>query len=500
MSDGAQTQRSAGPADQGPDLRHGTSQARWVIAATVLGSGMVFLDSTVVNVALPAIADDLDTSLAGLQWTVNAFLVTLSSLLLLGGSLGDRLGRRRVFVAGLVTFTAASVLCGVAPNTGFLVIARALQGAGGALLVPGSLAIISSSFHPDDRGRAIGTWSGLSGVSTAVGPFLGGWLIDALTWRLIFLINVPIAVVAVLIAQRHVPETRTYDDEPLDFAGASLITIALAAISYAAIEHGGGVSIAAGVLGAVALGAFLVVEAVSSHPMLPLRVFRSRQFTGSNITTFAVYAGLSAALFFVVLRLQYSLGYSPLEAGASLVPFTLILLVLSPVAGQVGQRIGPRTPMTIGPLVVAVSMWLFSQISPGDSYSTGVLPAVSVFGLGMAITVAPLTSAVLASVRDEMAGVAAGVNNAVSRLAGLLAVAALPALAGFATDASIAAGLDEAYETALSLSAILCVLGGVSSAVLVRKAKPTRTTIQPSLFQACQDPCVEQPPESRAVA
>src|SRR5262245_6995343 len=257
-----------------PAVRFGSPAARWVLAATVLGSGIAFLDGTVVNVALPAIGDDLDASLTALQWIINAYLVTLSALLLLGGSLGDRFGRRRVFVWGLAGFTAGSIACGLAPTSGFLIAARALQGVGGALLVPGSLSIIAATFHPDDRAKAIGAWSGLAGVASSVGPFLGGWLIDAVSWRLVFLINVPLALVAGAISVRHVPEPRSPVEGPLDILGSALVTVALAGISYAAIEHGGTASVFAAVIGAVALIAFVVVERRSANPMLPLDIFR----------------------------------------------------------------------------------------------------------------------------------------------------------------------------------------------------------------------------------
>lgn len=473
-----------------PGLRYGTPQAWWTIAAVVLGSGIVFLDGTVVNVALPAIGGDLGTTLGGMQWTVNAYLVTLSSLLLLGGSMGDQLGRRRVFVAGLVVFTVASVLCGLAPTTGFLVAARALQGVGGALLVPGSLSILAATFHPDDRARAIGAWSGMAGVTSSLGPFLGGWLIDAFTWRLIFFINVPLAVIAIAVTVRHVPETRAPVRQPLDLGGAALVTIALAGISYAAIEQGASTQPVAAAIGVVAMGTFLLYEHRSAHPMLPLGVFRSRQFSGANLTTFAVYAALSAAFFLVTLRLQISLGYSALEAGVSFFPFTLLMLWLSPKAGQLSQRVGPRIPMTVGPLTAASGMVVFSRIAPGDHYATSVLPAVVLFGLGMAITVAPLTATVLASVSDAMTGVASGVNNAVSRLAGLLAVAVLPALAGIAIDQSLADALAEGYATALQMAAALCAVGGLISLLLVRRAAPIRAVVHPSPQIACGDPCL----------
>lgn len=475
----------------GPSVRYRSPAGRWVLAATVLGSGIAFLDGTVVNVALPAISGDLGASVAGLQWILDAYLVTLSALLLLGGSLGDRFGRRRMFVAGVGWFTVASLLCGVAPSPGFLIAARALQGVGGALLVPGSLSLIAATFSPDDRGRAIGAWSGLAGVTSAIGPFLGGWLIDAASWRLIFLINVPLAAAA-WIAVRHVPETKASEPRTLDVPGAVLVTAGLAGIAYAAIERSGAVSVAAGAVGAAALVAFVAVERASSHPMLPLELFRSRQFSGANLTTFAVYAALSGALFLVVLRLQVSLGYSALEAGASLVPFTVCMLFLSPAAGQLAQRIGPRLPMAAGPLVAAGGLMLFGRISPGERYATTVLPAVVVFGLGMALTVAPLTAAVLAGVEERFAGVASGVNNAVARLAGLLAVAVLPGLAGIAADESLTASLDHGFATAVRVSAFLCALGGGVAALLVRDSVPTRSVVHPGTTHACHDPCVER--------
>lgn len=474
-------------------VRYGSSQARWVVAATALGSGVAFLDGTVVNVALPAIGRDLGTPITGLQWTVNAYLITLSALLLLGGSLGDRFGRRTVFVAGLAGFTAASVLCGVAPSSGFLIAARAVQGVGGALLVPASLSIIAVTFHPGDRGRAIGAWSGLAGVASSVGPFLGGWLIEAAGWRLIFFINVPMAAAAGLMAVRHVPDTRSPTRSPLDVTGALFVTVALAGVSYALIERAGLRSVAAAIIGLAALAGFLLVEHTSRHPMLPLGLFRSRQFAGSNLTTLAVYAGLGGAFFLVVLRLQTSLGYSPLEAGAALAPFTILMLVLSPQAGKVAQRIGPATPMTAGPLISAVGLLLFSRISPGDAYLNAVLPAALLFGLGMAVTVAPLTAAVLGSVDDDHAGVASGVNNTVARLAGLLAIAVLPAVTGISDAASIDAGLESGFTEALRMCAAACALGGGVAALLVRTATRVRPVFHPSPFAACQHPCIAEP-------
>ncbi|MGH9031043.1 MAG: DHA2 family efflux MFS transporter permease subunit, partial [Acidimicrobiia bacterium] len=408
---------TAAPAEAGAagTIAFGTARARWVILAAILGSGIAFLDSTVVNVALPAIQDDLGGGLSGLQWTVDGYLLTLSALLLLGGALGDEYGRKRIFVAGLVAFTAASVLCGIAPNIGTLIAARALQGIGGALLVPGSLALISASFREEDRGAAIGAWSGLTGVSTAIGPFLGGWLVDSVSWRLVFLINVPLAAVAVWVAIRHVPESHDpgAGTRP-DYAGAITATIGLGGIVFALIEgpaHGwSGPVMVAGALGVLALVAFVPIELRQEHPLLPLGIFRSRQFSGANLTTFVVYGALGTATFLIVLELQTVMGYSAIEAGSALLPITVLMLLLSSRAGRLSQRIGPRIPMTVGPMVVAAALLLLSGLAPGDSYLMAVLPGITVLGLGLAITVAPLTAAVLAAVDENHVGIASGVN------------------------------------------------------------------------------------------
>ena len=488
------------PAAHEPQLRYGTGQARWVLGATVLGSGIVFLDGTVVQVAVPAIGDDLGTSLSGLQWTVNAYLVTLSALLLLGGNLGDRFGRRRMFVVGLAGFTFASLLCGLAPSAGFLILARALQGVGGALLVPGSLSIIAATFHPDDRPKAIGAWSGLAGVASAAGPFLGGWLIDSISWRLLFLVNVPLAAVAIWITVRHVPESHDEAQTRLDLPGAALAAMALASITYAAIEQDGALRPIAAVVGAAAAVAFVIVERRSQHPMLQLDLFASRQFTGANLSTVAVYAGLGGAFFLVVLRLQFSLGYSALAAGAALVPFTALLLVVAPGAGQLSQRIGARAPMTVGPIIAAGGMVLLSRISPGDHYASGVLPGVVIFGLGISLTGAPLTAAVFASVDDDRAGVASGINNAAARVAGLLAVAALPALSGIPTDGALASGLGSGFATGMRISAAITALGGIIAFAAIRGTARVSSVHQPSVLHPCHDPGIRQRPHREAVA
>lgn len=456
-------------------VRYGSVEGRWVLAACVLGSGIAFLDSTVVNVALPAIGEDLDAGVRGLQWTINSYLVTLSALVLLGGSLGDRFGRRRVFIAGLLGFAVASLLCGLAPTIEALIAARALQGAAGALLVPGSLAIISATFHPDDRSRAVGAWSGLAGVTSAIGPFVGGWLIDSVSWRLVFLINLPLIAVAVWIVARHVPESLDADAGSPDLAGALAASAGLAGVTYALIED----ALLIGMLGVVALGIFVGIEHTRREPMLPLEMFRSMQFTGANLTTFAVYAGLGGAMFLLVIRLQETMGYSALEAGASLVPFTIIMLLLSSRAGQLAQRIGPRLPMTVGPVVAAAGLMLMGYIDPGVSYVSGVLPAVVLFGLGMTLTVAPLTATVLAAVDERHLGVGSGVNNAVARIAGLLAVAALPSLT-------------DSFETAMTVCAAVCAAGGVIALMTVRTGTATRSVPQPAFIHPCNEPCLAE--------
>jgi EmrB/QacA subfamily drug resistance transporter len=457
-----------------------------VLAATVLGSGVAFLDSTVVNVALPTIGADLHIGVSGLQWTLDAYLVTLTSLLLFGGSLGDVLGRRRVFVLGLLGFLVASVACGLAPNSGALIAARGLQGATAAFVVPLSLAIVSATFHADDRGAAVGAWSGLAGVTSALGPLLGGWLIDAVSWRLIFFINVPLIAIAVLVAIVHVPETKDEHSGRPDWAGASAISIGLAALTYALIEQ----QWIVGVGGIAALLVFVVIERRAGRPMLPLELFRNSQFTGANLVTFAVYAALGGAFFLLVLQLQLSLGYSALEAGTSLLPVTLLMLLLSSRAGGLAQRIGPRIPMTVGPVIVAVGLLLFGRIQPGASYLAAVLPAVAVFGAGLTLTVAPLTAAVLAAADDEHIGAASGVNNAVGRLAGLLAVAVLPAVAGL--DTADVSSLSDAFRTSMQICAGLCAAGGAIAWLTVRKGADVRPVTQASLAHPCGDPCLEQ--------
>ncbi|HET7720219.1 MAG TPA: MFS transporter, partial [Acidimicrobiales bacterium] len=421
------------------DVRLASPQGKWILLTTVLGSSMAMVDSTVVNVALPRMGRDLDADLAALQWTVNAYMLTLAGLILLGGALGDRFGRRRVFVVGVVWFAAASLLCGLAPDAGVLIAARALQGVGGALLTPGSLALIQASFHPDDRARAVGLWSGFGGIGAAVGPFLGGWLVDGPGWRWVFLLNVPLALLCVPIAVRHVPESgdgRTHG-RGFDVLGATLGALSLAFVTYALIEAAtGSVPVVVTAVAGVAAGvAFVQVERRRPDPMMPPEIFASRQFTAVNIVTLFVYAAFGGFFFLAALQLQVVSGYSALAAGTALLPITVLMLLLSSRAGALGERIGPRIPLTVGPLLCAAGVLLMLRVGPGASYPTDVLPALLVMGLGMVTLVAPLTATVLASVSTEHAGLASGINNAAARAAGLIAVAALPLIAGMGPEA-----------------------------------------------------------------
>jgi EmrB/QacA subfamily drug resistance transporter len=465
-----------------------------VLVASVLGSGIAFLDGSVVNVALPALAEDLHAGVRGLQWIVDGYLITLSSFLLLGGALGDRYGRRKVFNIGLAVFGAASLLCGAAPSTGLLIVARALQGLGAALLVPESLAIISAVFHPDDRSTAVSAWSGLASISAAIGPFVGGWLISTFSWRLVFLINPPLAVMAIVLAQRHVPETRdTEATGGIDIPGAVLVALGLGALAYGLIEQATVPTVA----GVVLLVLFAVVEARQAEPMLPLGLFRSRQFTGANLTTLAVYAALGGLFFFLVLLLQTVHGYSPTEAGAATLPAIGLLLVLSPRMGKLAQRTGPQLPMTVGPLVMAGGMLLLSRIGEGSGYLTAVFPGISVFGLGLAITVGPLTAAVLAAVDDRHLGVGSAFNNAVARAAGMLAVAVLPSIAGIDAHDLNPAQLAGGFDTAMVVSAALCAAGGVIALLTIRRSVAVQITTTPA-GHACAPACVKHEGEAEA--
>ncbi|MBB5796417.1 MFS transporter [Streptomyces caelestis] len=459
-----------------PDVRLASPRGRWILLTTVLGSSMVLLDSTVVNVALPRIGRDLDADMAALQWTVNAYMVTLAGLILLGGALGDRFGRRKVFVVGVVWFAVASLLCGIAPNAGMLIAARALQGVGGALLTPGSLALIQASFHPDDRGRAVGLWSGFGGFGAAVGPFVGGWLVDGPGWRWVFLLNVPLALLCVPVALRHVPESGDQRAHGrFDVLGAVLGASALALLTYALIEAGaGGLFVAVtAVAGLAAAVAFVVVERRRSEPMMPPDIFSSRQFTAVNLVTLCVYAALGGFFFLAALQLQVVVGYSALAAGTALLPTTALMLVLSARSGELADRIGPRLPLTVGPLLCAAGMLLMLRVGPGASYVADVLPALVVLGMGMVTLVAPLTATVLGSVDVARAGLASGINNAAARAAGLVAVAALPLLAGMGEEAyREPAAFDIAFGKAMGWCAGVLVVGSVVAAATVRRPPP----------------------------
>ncbi|BCL21906.1 MFS transporter [Streptomyces tuirus] len=459
-----------------PDVRLASPQGKWVLLTTVLGSSMAMLDSTVVNVALPRIGRDLDANLSALQWTVNAYMVTLAGLILLGGALGDRFGRRKVFVVGVVWFAVASLLCGIAPNAGVLIAARALQGVGGALLTPGSLALIQASFHPDDRGRAVGLWSGFGGIGAAVGPFVGGWLVDGPGWRWVFLLNVPLALVCVPVALRHVPESGDGSAHGrFDVLGAVLGALALALVTYALIEaHEGGLVVAvSAVAGLAAAVAFVLVERRRPDPMMPLDIFASRQFTAVNLVTLCVYAALGGFFFLAALQLQVVVGYSALAAGTALLPTTVLMLLLSARSGELADRIGPRIPLTVGPLLCAAGMLLMLRVGPGASYVTDVLPALVVLGLGLVTLVAPLTATVLGSVSVVWAGLASGINNAAARAAGLMAVAALPLLVGMGEEAyREPAAFDTAFDKAMGWCAGALVAGSVIAAAAVRRPPP----------------------------
>ena len=453
----------------GAPLALGSPQGRWVVVVTVLASGMAFLDATAVQVALPSIGRELDASLSGLQWTVTGYTLTLAALILLGGSLGDRYGRRRVFVIGVVWFAAASLLCGVALNVEQLVAARALQGVGGALLTPGSLALIQSSFQPSDRAKAIGLWSSLAGIAGLIGPFLGGLLVDAASWRLVFLINVPFAAAIVAVAGRHVPESRDPAHHGrFDYAGAVLGAVALGGVTYALIgagEHPTRPDVLASAAIGVAAGAvFLVHERRTADPMLPLGLFADRQFTGANLATLAIYGALGGSGLFLVLQLQTVLDYDATAAGAAMLPSIAMITLLSPYMGAVATRIGPRLPMTVGPLIVAAGTLLLAGVDGGQPYVVEILPGSLLQGLGMAVVVAPLTATVLGAAPDALAGIASGVNNAVARAAQLLAVAALPVAVGLSgDDYTRPVAFTDGYRAATVTCAVLFALGGLIS-------------------------------------
>ncbi len=452
-----------------------SARGRWVLAATVLGSGMAMLDSTVVGIALPSINRSFHGGVGSLQWVVTGYLLTLAAFLLLAGSLGDQFGRRRIFLIGTIWFALASAACGVAPGTGLLVAARVVQGVGGALMAPASLAIIQASFRPEDRARAIGAWSGLGGVAAAAGPLVGGYLLAVASWRWVFFINLPVAAAVVAVTTRHVPESSDPASRGrVDLWGASLAVAFLAGSTYALIEaptrgwsdpavlFGLAVTVLAG-------PAFLLVERRSSHPMLPLELFRSRQFSGANGVTFAVYGALGGALFLLPVELQLVAHYTPLQSGLALLPLTVVMLAFSARSGQLSARIGPRLQMTAGPVIVGAGLALLVRATDPGRYLTQVFPAVLVFALGLVITVAPLTATAMGAAPTEHSGVASAVNNVVARAASLFAVSVLPLVAGLTGAAALAPQeLAAGFRTAMLISAVICALGGVVAALTIR--------------------------------
>ncbi len=508
----------------------------WVLVATILGSSMALIDGSVVNVALPVIQRDFNATATNVQWVVEAYSLFLAALLLVGGTLGDHFGRRRIFASGIVVFILASIACGFSPNVLFLILARAVEGIGGALMVPGSLAIISASFSQDQRGRAIGTWSGFTSIASLLGPVLGGWLVQYASWRWVFFINVPLAAIALIVLFWQVPESRDVDAPGrLDWWGAMLETLALGALVYGLIQAGSfglGSPIVLSMLavGMVALLAFLLVEAHSSAPMVPLTLFRSPTFSGANLLTFLLYGALSGITYYLPFNFIDVQGYSPTFAGAAFVPFSLIMFLLSRWAGGLVNRFGAKLPLVVGPVITALGFALFAVpgITGGPgSYWITFFPAVVVMGLGMTITVAPLTTAVMGAVEQRHAGIASGINNAVSRVAGLLAIAifglivlsvftssldshlatlhlspsvqqaiemqrvklaaiTLPTNVSSQTQAALKNAIDESFVSSFRLVALICTILALASAlsawllVAGKKSAPAGSTVKGS--------------------
>ncbi len=457
------------------DLQYSSARGRWVLAATVLGSGVASLDATVVGIALPTIGKDFHSDVASLQWVVTAYTLTLAAFLLLGGTLGDRFGRKRIFMIGVVWFALASMLCAVAPTAGFLIGARALQGVGGALLTPGSLAILQASFAPADRSRAIGAWSGLGGVAAAAGPLVGGYLLAVGSWRWVFIINLPLSAAVLWISRRHVPESLDPSNKGrIDLPGATWAVIGLGSLTYSLIEapSAGWTSpaiITGLVLSVVGIVAFILTERHSRNPMLPPTLFTSQQFVATNLVTFLVYAALAGALFLLPVQLQQVNGYTPLQAGLSLLPLTLMMLLFSARSGRLAARIGPRLQMSVGPIIAGAGLYLLTRSSTDGNYLTGVLPGVLVLSIGLVITVAPLTSTAMSSAPGGHSGIASAVNNDVARAGGLIAVALLPLVSSLTGDAYLyPAQFAAGFRTAAIICAFMCAGGGVLAALTIR--------------------------------
>jgi EmrB/QacA subfamily drug resistance transporter len=465
-------------------LRVDSTIGRGALATTILASGMVFLDGTIANVATRRIGVEFKASFASLQWVLNGYTLALASLILLGGSLGDRFGRRRVYMLGILWFASASLLCAIAPNAGVLIAARVLQGIGGALLTPGSLALIQASFAPSDTARAVGIWSGMSGVSTAVGPLLGGYLVQHVSWRWAFGINVPFAVAAVYLGLRYVPESKSEEHHAgrLDLIGTVLITLCLASLTYGTTLAGGGWGATASSItlaGLVLLGVFVLVESRLPDPMLPPRLFTNRVFDGANVMTFMTYGALSAVLFLFVLNLQVAGHYGALAAGLATLPITILLLLLSPRAGALSAKIGPRLPLTVGPLLAAVGIALTARIDEHHhNYLIDVLPGIAVFGLGLACLVAPLTATVMSAADENDVGIASGVNNAVARSASLLAVAVIPPLAGLTGEKyQQPAAMAHSYRLTVAICIVILIVGAIAVLLTVPSRRPVPEVI-----------------------
>lgn len=436
------------------------SSRQLALLATILGSAVVFLDGSVVTLALPAISNDLGAGFSALQWIVDGYLLSLSSLMLLGGSLGDILGRKRVYLLGLVGFGVCSLLCGIAPSDEFLIGFRLLQGVFGALLVPGSLAIINTNFPRQDRGRVIGQWSAWSGAATAIGPLLGGYLIDAVSWRWIFLINVPLLTICIALVIKGVQESKDERTRRVDVKGSVLAALALGGITYGLIQgpvdKWGTGSVLPLALGLIFALVFLWSEKVSRDPMVPLPLFKSRNFSGSNAMTLAMYGALSGFMFALVIYLQTKMGYSAIKAGISLLPVTLLLLLLSGRMGKLSTQYGPRLFMTVGPIIAGLGVLSLVNYGPEDSYLIFLLPRVILFGIGLSIMVAPLTTTVMTSVAESSSGIASAINNVVSRVGGLVVVALLGLL-----------GTDDVFKFSMVLCGFLAIAAGVISFVTI---------------------------------